>query len=137
MDNTYNKVQYSEFTPDRVGQWVFRGETVDEVLEMKKQAFGIIKPVVLAPPATVATPTTQNTPFVPQAPKTYNVNSQANTSSPVCPNCGGAMWNNIPKKRSGEFNLARPDYACKNKECGGAIWPEKGRKGVIADGSNY
>jgi len=54
MEPTYNKVQYSEFTPDRVGQWVLRGDTIEEVLEMKKTLFGLAKP--LTPAETPAKP---------------------------------------------------------------------------------
>lgn len=39
-----------------------------------------------------------------------------------CDRCGGPMWNNMPKKASGEFKANGPDYSCKNKECGGRIW---------------
>ena len=42
-----------------------------------------------------------------------------------CPKCGKSMWDNRSKKASGEFNPKSPDYACKDKACGGAIWPEK------------
>ena len=42
-----------------------------------------------------------------------------------CSKCGKGMWDNRAKKSSGEFNPKSPDYACKDKACGGAIWPEK------------
>lgn len=56
MEGSYNKVQYSEFTPDRVGQWVLRGDTIEEVLELKEKLFGMAKPAVVAPIVTPATP---------------------------------------------------------------------------------
>lgn len=62
MEPTYNKVQYSEFTPDRVGQWVLRGDTIEEVLAMKKELFGIAKPLTPAD--------TPQTPVVAPAPQT-------------------------------------------------------------------
>jgi hypothetical protein len=43
---------------------------------------------------------------------------------PVCPECGGEMWDNRQDKR----NPKSPDFRCKNKVCGadkGVIWPEK------------
>jgi hypothetical protein len=46
-----------------------------------------------------------------------------------CPVCNGEMWNNIPKKKSGEFKASAPDYKCKDKSCEGVIWPEKESKG--------
>jgi len=43
------------------------------------------------------------------------------TGSPVCPKCGGPMWDN----RQGKKNPKAPDYKCKDKGCDGAIWPAK------------
>lgn len=125
MDNSYNKVQYSEFTPDRVGQWVLRGDTVEEVMRLREELFGkqvTAKPIAQAP---VVNPTTTK---------------RAQTSNaPSCPNCGGLMWDNRPKKRSGEYNLASPDFKCRDKACGGVIWPPKEfkKKNLQADGSDY
>lgn len=70
MEPTYNKVQYSEFTDDRKGQWVFRGDTVEEVDKMRKEVFGLVgtvpKPIMQAvrefkplPQAPVVNPTPQ------------------------------------------------------------------------------
>lgn len=42
-----------------------------------------------------------------------------------CPTCQGPTWDNRAKKASGEFKAKSPDFSCKNKACGGAIWPEK------------
>ena len=57
-------------------------------------------------------------------------------SDTKCPNCGGDMWDNRSKKASGEFNPAAPDFSCKDKSCGGKIWPPKD-KPIPADGSSY
>lgn len=35
-----------------------------------------------------------------------------------CTQCGSDMWDNRGRKK----NPKQPDYACKNKECGYAIW---------------
>lgn len=53
------------------------------------------------------------------------------TDDPLCPKCGGAMWDNRPKKARGEYKASAPDYACKNKACGGKRWPSK--KGKVVD----
>jgi len=75
MEPTYNKVQYSEFTPDRVGQWVLRGDTIQEVIDMKKDLMdklSVGKPMVTTPqPVVVPVVTPAVTPapaFVPQPP---------------------------------------------------------------------
>lgn len=54
----------------------------------------------------------------------------------LCPKCGGEMWDNRPKKASGDFNPAAPDFKCKDAKCGGVIWPAKD-KPMMADGSDY
>jgi hypothetical protein len=38
------------------------------------------------------------------------------------------MWDNRPKKASGQFSAKSPDFKCKNQDCGGVIWPPKGQK---------
>ena len=43
----------------------------------------------------------------------------------VCPKCNGLMWDNRAKKASGEFKSNSPDYACRDKECGNAIWDKE------------
>jgi hypothetical protein len=45
----------------------------------------------------------------------------ARTPVPLCPICGGPMWDNRENKR----NPKAPDFKCKDRECDGAIWPEK------------
>lgn len=48
-----------------------------------------------------------------------------------CPKCGGELWDNRPKKRSGEMKPNAPDFACKDKEnCGWLQWPPKDKKVV-------
>ena len=42
-------------------------------------------------------------------------------SAPLCPKCGGAMWDN----RVGKKNPKAPDYKCKDKGCDGVVWPPK------------
>src|SRR5437762_14358313 len=44
----------------------------------------------------------------------------------TCPECGGDVWDNRPKKRAGEMKPNGPDFACKDKEnCGWLQWPPK------------
>ena len=63
---------------------------------------------------------------------TEAVTQDANgNESPACPKCNGPMWSNIEKKKSGQYKASAPDYACKNKACGGKRWPSK--KGKAAD----
>ena len=40
-----------------------------------------------------------------------------------CPDCGGEMWDNRTKKKSGEYSSKNPDFKCKDKAgCGKAVW---------------
>lgn len=52
---------------------------------------------------------------------------------PTCAKCGGAMWDNRPKKASGEFKPNSPDFACKDKTCKHAMWLEKEKPGTSAE----
>src|SRR5690606_22830048 len=45
--------------------------------------------------------------------------------------CGGPVWDNRPKKASGEFKPTAPDFKCRRKDCDGAIWPDSER--TLAD----
>lgn len=40
---------------------------------------------------------------------------------PVCPKCGGALWDNRQSKK----NPKQPDYKCKDAGCDGVIWPPR------------
>ena len=42
--------------------------------------------------------------------------------APSCPTCSGTMWDNRPKKASGDANPKSPDFKCRDKACGGVIW---------------
>jgi len=46
-------------------------------------------------------------------------------SDPNCPTCGGRMWDNRSRKAEGTMSAKAPDYKCRDKECGGAIWPPR------------
>lgn len=35
------------------------------------------------------------------------------------------MWDNRSRKAEGTMSAKAPDYKCKDKECGGAIWPPR------------
>jgi len=57
--------------------------------------------------------------------KIESVERIAPTSSgidPSCPTCSGSMWDNRPKKQSGDMNPKAPDFKCKDKNCQGVIW---------------
>jgi hypothetical protein len=38
------------------------------------------------------------------------------------------MWDNRPKKESGEWKATSPDFKCKDEECAHVVWPDKGAK---------
>ena len=43
-----------------------------------------------------------------------------------CPDCGGEMWDNRPKKASGDYKPNAPDFSCKDKDgCGKKVWLDK------------
>lgn len=60
-----------------------------------------------------------------QQPAANGQQSTSNGGAPKCPKCGGAMWDNRPKKASGEYSAKSPDFKCKTKTCDGVIWPPK------------
>ena len=43
----------------------------------------------------------------------------------ICPRCDSEVWDNRPKKASGQFKPNSPDFTCKDKECGWKQWPDK------------
>ena len=45
-----------------------------------------------------------------------------------CPICGGPCWDNRESKR----NPRAPDWKCKDRNCDGAIWPERKRAAAPA-----
>jgi hypothetical protein len=52
--------------------------------------------------------------------------TSSDRNDPPCPICGGAMWDNRPKKASGVMNAKAPDFKCKDKaSCEGVIWPPR------------
>lgn len=69
---------------------------------------------------------------VPGAQTTYHPTTQPD-GKPSCPQCGGGMWDNT-RERDGspKKNPKAPDYKCRDKECGGVIWPPKAPKRVEA-----
>ena len=81
--------------------------------------------------STPATTTPQRPTSAPAATPAREVNTQTGeiTNDPLCPDCGGQMWDNRAKKASGEYAANRPDFSCKkragNPDCKGAIWPPK------------
>ena len=83
-------------------------------------------------PASATRPATPQRPTgTPAATPVRELNTQASdaTDVPLCPDCGGQMWDNRAKKASGEYAANRPDFSCKkragNPDCKGAIWPSK------------
>lgn len=48
--------------------------------------------------------------------------------SPVCPKCGGRMWDNRMSKR----NPKAPDFKCRSRSCDGVLWPGQHRTAIPA-----
>lgn len=88
--------------------------------------------------ATAAAPAAKGTTSTPRAPSTTPPASAASSASsaggvdangmPLCPICGGAMWDDRESKR----NPRAPDFKCRNKPrerggpgCEGVIWPAR------------
>jgi hypothetical protein len=46
------------------------------------------------------------------------------SAPPTCPQCGSDMWDN----REGKKNPRSPDFKCKDKVCGHAIWKDSRKK---------
>jgi hypothetical protein len=47
---------------------------------------------------------------------------------PLCPKCGGRMWDN----RVGKRNPKAPDFKCRDRSCDGVVWPGKATTGSRA-----
>ena len=45
------------------------------------------------------------------------------TDAKKCPKCDNDMWDNRPKKATGDFKKNGPDFKC--KKCEHVIWPPK------------
>ena len=50
----------------------------------------------------------------------------------TCPKCGSAIYDNRPKKLSGEFKPNAPDFKCQNKACDWKQWPPKAQASPVA-----
>lgn len=57
-------------------------------------------------------------------PTAERVNGKPNKGDPIpCPDCGGPMWDNREKKKSGNMQPKSPDLSCKDRTgCNKAIW---------------
>ena len=55
------------------------------------------------------------------APQPARAPAAAPAAPSGCPKCGGEMWNNIGNKK----NPKGPDFKCKDKDCGEAVWLQK------------
>lgn len=57
-------------------------------------------------------------------------------NDPICPDCGGPMWDNRSKKRSGDYNAKRSDFSCKDKGgCGKGLWIASDKKAAAPAGA--
>jgi phage recombination protein Bet len=57
------------------------------------------------------------------APSSHSESSRP-SDVPPCPKCSGQMWDNRPKKASGQYKPNAPDFACRDKNCGEKIFPD-------------
>jgi len=49
-----------------------------------------------------------------------------------CPKCHSGVYDNRPKKLSGEFKPNAPDFKCQNKACDWKQWPPKSPVAAVA-----
>lgn len=77
-------------------------------------ATGHRAPPPAAPPAPARTSTSVPTP--------RSTATTASALTPPCPICHSDMWDNRPKKASGQFKATSPDARCKDKACNGVVW---------------
>lgn len=118
-DQTFPKYQYSEFIKSggRDAQIVVRSNEWEEFETLLKQALSIVKAASKQDEA----PNPSN-----DVMEKYLANQKPTQGDvPACPECGGEMWDNRPKKASGLFKKNSPDFKCKNADCGSVIWPPK------------
>jgi pyruvate/2-oxoglutarate dehydrogenase complex dihydrolipoamide acyltransferase (E2) component len=69
----------------------------------------------------------------PRPAPSYSAQASA-SGGPACPKCGGNVWDNRQRKATigpdGEplMKASAPDFKCRDKDCGGVIWPPKSAK---------
>lgn len=77
------------------------------------------KPVERAPPVVVSAPGV--------SPSAGGGGDYADKVFESCPECGGPVYDNREKKRSGEMKAGAPWFSCKDRDgCGWAKWPRGG-----------
>ena len=59
---------------------------------------------------------------------TYTPHASGTGDDPSCPTCGGRMWDNRGTPEKPKQNPKAPDFKCRDKDCGGVIWPPRGPK---------
>lgn len=59
-------------------------------------------------------------PITTAAPPTYD-----DDPPPSCPDCDGPMWDNRRDKATGKSKPTYPDFKCKDRSCGKAVWIDK------------
>ena len=73
-------------------------------------------------PAPMPRPQSERQPVPTPRPQPAQSSSTPRGVDPSCPTCAGGMWDNRPKKASGEMNPKAPDFKCRDKGCQGVIW---------------
>lgn len=59
---------------------------------------------------------------------TFTPHASGTGDDPSCPTCGGRMWDNRGTPEKPKQNPKAPDFKCRDKDCGGVIWPPRGPK---------
>lgn len=69
---------------------------------------------------------------MPGSTTTFTAQASGADGDSSCPNCGGRMWDNRGTPEKPKTNPKAPDYKCRDKDCGGVIWPPRGPKKAAA-----
>ena len=59
---------------------------------------------------------------------TFTPHASGTGDDPSCPTCGGRMWDNRGTPEKPKTNPKAPDFKCRDRDCGGVIWPSRGPK---------
>lgn len=64
----------------------------------------------------------------PSSTTTFTPHASGTSDDPSCPACGGRMWDNRGTPEKPKTNPKAPDFKCRDRDCGGVIWPARGPK---------
>ena len=110
-DQSFPLYQWSRFGKNG-DQVVVRTNTFETFKVAIKEALGVLKASEIATPKNDVV-------------AAYQASHPDDRTSASCPVCNGEMWDNRPKKVSGQYSPTSPNFKCKDKNCAGVIWPPK------------